>query len=104
MNCPGANVKFEKVLGLRPPNTSHPVLLYQLEKGTPLRPITSECIAKCSSNDKCTSFVLYYSMFRCYGFRNIVKGAEESENVIDDDAAWFIKVCFANGKFSDQTK
>ncbi|XP_018568648.1 uncharacterized protein LOC108908940 isoform X2 [Anoplophora glabripennis] len=93
-NCPGTNVKFEKVLGLRPPNASNPVLLYQLEKGTPLRPITSECIAKCHSDDECASFVLYYSEFRCYWFKNDIKGAEESENIIDEDTAWFIKVCF----------
>ncbi|KAJ8964562.1 hypothetical protein NQ314_004866, partial [Rhamnusium bicolor] len=98
MNCPQTDVKFEKVLGLRPPNFSNPKLLYKLDKGVPLRPITSECIAKCQSNENCRSFVLYYSIFQCYWFRNNINGAEETENVIDDDAAWFIKVCLTNNK------
>ncbi|KAJ8918619.1 hypothetical protein NQ315_013125 [Exocentrus adspersus] len=101
-DCPSANIRFEKVLGLRPQNSSHPLLLYQLEKGTPLRPITSECIAKCNSNDECKSFVLYYSIFECYWFHNDIRGVEEASNVIDDDAVWFRKLCFKNVNACDK--
>ncbi|CAH1101390.1 unnamed protein product [Psylliodes chrysocephalus] len=102
-NCPTADIKFEKTLGLRPPNSSHPEILYQLQKNTPLRPVTSECIAKCQSNNECASFVLYYSVSRCYWFKHKENNfTDDSENVIDDNAAWFVKKCFLTGRTCDK--
>ncbi|KAJ8986008.1 hypothetical protein NQ317_013892 [Molorchus minor] len=82
-----------KIIGTSPPNTSHSNLLYEIKRGAHLRPITLNASPSVFPMKSCKSFVLYYSTFQCYWFRDQISGSEESQNVIDDEAAWFIKGC-----------
>ncbi|CAG9863954.1 unnamed protein product [Phyllotreta striolata] len=93
LNCPPEGVKFEKVLGLRPANSSRPELLHR--SPSTATPVTLECIAKCQANQECASFVLYYGSATCYWYRSIANATEE-DNVIDENSAWFVKKCFSN--------
>ncbi|KAG5894169.1 hypothetical protein JTB14_001864 [Gonioctena quinquepunctata] len=78
-SCPVSDVKFEKVLGLRPPNISNALLLFQLNENAPQRPITLDCI---TNDDSLETY--------------------ESEYVIDENAAWFIKSCYLIEKPCDK--
>nr|XP_023023455.1 uncharacterized protein LOC111511655 [Leptinotarsa decemlineata] len=95
-NCPTSDVKFEKVLGLRPSSSINPQLLYKLEENVPPRPITLDCLTKCQSNDRCRSFVLYPS--QCNWFDRDFSEEDESDYIIDENAAWFIKSCYSTGQ------
>ncbi|CAH1118952.1 unnamed protein product [Phaedon cochleariae] len=97
LTCPKSDVNFEKVLGLRPQNGSQPSLLYQLDNTTS-RPITLECIAKCQANEACRSFVLFYGASRCYWFSTDFSETDESQLIIDENAAWFLKRCYSSGR------
>ncbi|XP_019870370.2 uncharacterized protein LOC109598907 [Aethina tumida] len=94
MNCPTSDIKFEKILGLRPPPSSHPLALYQAANKT--IPVTAECISRCHSNDECRSFVIYYNTSSCFWFKISSEGGQEIESVVDNDVAWFVKVCLTD--------
>ncbi|RZC38532.1 uncharacterized protein BDFB_011024, partial [Asbolus verrucosus] len=78
MNCPKEDITFEKILGLRPSDNNHPLLLHK-NKNNNHTPITRECLEKCKSNAECRSFVIYFN------------GVQELENVVDTNTAWFVK-------------
>lgn len=48
-------------------------------------------------NRDCFSFTLDYTVTACYLYKNIIQS--EQENEIDPNTAWFVKTCFANGKY-----
>ncbi|XP_072388554.1 uncharacterized protein [Diabrotica undecimpunctata] len=100
-DCPATDLKFEKVLGLRPSNSTQAELLYQLEKNTPWKPVTAECISLCQSNNDCASFVLYYSTSKCYWYRNNVN-IVDIQNVIDENVSWFVKKCLKTNTSCDK--
>lgn len=90
MNCPRDQVKFEKIIGLRPSNDISSYLLHRHEN---YEPVTSECLTKCLSDDSCVSFVIYYNISECYGYNVYIQSFEENDNIIDSDVAWFEKTC-----------
>lgn len=97
MNCPRNQVKFEKIIGLRP---SHDFSGYLLHKQQNHEPVTVECLSKCLSKDDCVSFVVYYNVSECYWYNSRLDGFQENENIIDSDVAWFEKTCL-DGKLME---
>ncbi|CAH0556103.1 unnamed protein product [Brassicogethes aeneus] len=90
-NCPSTDVKLEKILGLRPPKSSHPLVLYQEKNHS--NPITIECINRCIKNDECLSFIVYYNVSSCFWLKSSTDGEQEAETEVDTDVDWFAKVC-----------
>ncbi|XP_057669969.1 uncharacterized protein LOC130902128 [Diorhabda carinulata] len=97
LNCPPSELKFEKVLGLRPSNSTISRLLHQSNPSIISRPVTSECIAKCLTRDDCSSFVLFYSVSKCYYYSSNFSVVDDKDQVIDENVAWFIKKCLVTG-------
>lgn len=95
INCPQNQIHFEKIIGLRPPHSQHPLLLFKSDER---KPITAECLSKCRENPDCLSFVLYYNTSHCFWFKSSVDGFQEEDNVLDSEVAWFAKTC-RKGKF-----
>lgn len=97
-NCQKSDIHFEKVLGFKPSDENHAMLLYKNNT----HPVTIECIQKCQSNDDCRSFVLDYSTFSCYWYRHPIEGKEESNIIPDNRVAWFVKICLRGGSCPDK--
>ncbi|KRT86548.1 hypothetical protein AMK59_1431, partial [Oryctes borbonicus] len=97
INCPADDIRFEKIVGLRPKSFVG-LLLYQDPYH---RPATLQCLSKCASIEDCTGFLLDYKGSACYWYRNEIDSYDESDNIIDGDVSWFIKTCL---KVEDCTK
>lgn len=53
----------------------------------------------CQANDACQSFVLFYAKLECYWYENdVTEFSKDARREIDNDAAWFVKVCLKEGK------
>lgn len=97
MNCPQRNIKFEKTIGIRPSDNNNGLLLYKNEEN---KPVTIECLTRCSSNTECLNFVLFYNTSSCFWYNKNFHGFEERDTVLDTDVAWFSKIC-ADGKYDN---
>jgi hypothetical protein len=93
-NCPTSDIHFEKILGLKPSDSNHPLLLLKGDKNN----ATTRCIDECNSKKDCTSFVIYFNVSTCYWFKNAVQGVQELENEVDTNVAWFVKACLKVAK------
>lgn len=90
ISCPSNQIKFEKIVGLRPKNIRQ-LLLYQDPHH---RPTTLQCLERCAEIEPCIGFILYHKESSCYWYRNEVPSFDELDNIIDGDVSWFIKTCF----------
>lgn len=95
-NCPQKDIKFEKILGVRPPLETG-ALLYRKENGA----VTLECLQKCKQDPNCRSFVLHFNSSTCYWYREEAEGGQELDQVFDNEVAWFVKMCL-NAKSCDK--
>ncbi|KAK4875890.1 hypothetical protein RN001_012312 [Aquatica leii] len=92
MNCPRNQLRFEKIIGLRPSGDINGYLLHKHEN---YEPVTLDCLTKCSSNNNCLSFVIFYNSSECFWFDITIDGFDENDNVIDPNVAWFEKTCLS---------
>lgn len=91
-HCPTSDVKFEKILGLRPKvGIGSPTVLFQSSRNW--IPVTEDCISRCNSDENCASFVLYYNASICYSYEGDLANISENAQVFDTNAAWFVKTC-----------
>ncbi|XP_076265631.1 uncharacterized protein LOC143199593 isoform X2 [Rhynchophorus ferrugineus] len=91
IDCPKSDTHFEKIIGLRPSSDNAQLLV---RSDDPLNPVTLDCLAQCESNERCISFVLHYDTQECYWFDyDVGATGQEIRQVIDNEAAWFVKTC-----------
>ncbi|KAF5306123.1 hypothetical protein FQR65_LT07399 [Abscondita terminalis] len=99
INCPRNQLKFEKIIGLRPSDDINGYLLHKHEN---YEPVTLDCLKKCLSNNNCFSFVIFYNISECYFYGVRIEGFEENDSVIDSNVAWFEKTCLNEDVCNDK--
>lgn len=94
MNCPNADLHFEKILGIRPAGHHQKLLLIQANATSTAPFVTQDCLDKCRDNEECLSFLLDYKSNECYWYRREVQQEILEEDVVPDDGiAWFVRTC-----------
>ncbi|KAF5298149.1 hypothetical protein FQA39_LY02573 [Lamprigera yunnana] len=90
INCPRSQLRFDKIIGLRPSSEINGYLLHKHEN---FGPVTLDCIKKCLKTSDCSSFVIFYNISECHWYNIHIEGFQENEHVIDANVVWFKKNC-----------
>lgn len=111
--CPPHSQHFEKILGFRPDTQQYTHVLHRQTIQNSTNAINYNCWQLCQRDIECSSYVLFFLTFECFGFSQNPKSLtyqylpEQIDLVADPNSVYFEKTCIKSktkNKFTKTTK